>query len=1787
MGQAAPLGSLGHLGNEHFGKQPLRLAAWKPHVLDRWCVTLLVSLCWVAFGFGSVMTVFDGSTLLQSFTYFAIWVVILGVWFGLGYLQIRLSGMMSMGSGIKPKSFWVDRRVGRIQNPQPCFCHQIPGREGCSKPSAQARVMRSFCINRPCWLLVGLLSCSRIGEAKLPGPANHSALSEASSASQSKFWTLGVCNPSGLPNKAHLLAQNSTDIWAVSESHLSIQGARVFKKNLRQEQSQYKWCVPGFPVTPRSTLSNHGSWSGVAIISKHPTRELPHAWPEHVYETSRILCTTTLINNFWLTGVTAYGLPTGPTHPRAKEKCNLLIQAAVNRLLLQDGPRFLAGDFNQDLADLPAIQVLLDHHFVEIQNLNFSLTGTPPVPTCKGRTQRDFLFISRELIPMFANLTIDSTTWPDHSTLVASFVGSGADLVRFPWPKPHAVDWRICQHSEPLPVLDFQTTSDCTALYQTFWEAREQTHQHAAHSKGIIVPPGCYGRGQRLKPQTVRGNIAPIKKGRDGEFQPKYFGISFVHRHWVKQVRRLQSFVRLCKVVEPNIEHREHQALLWHSIVNAPGFAPCFSEWWTHRTLAVGEPDCIPAIPPGLVVSTAIFQAMQWETSKLEAQLNRRRLRHTGQQSGLAQVYAAVKRDAPQPVDVLVKQVQVSIQDVDTDTCAFELCEPVAFDPDKPIRCGPQVLQPIMITPDKIWVENLHDIQKGSLLVQDRFKGSLPELFEAFTLQWQQRWDRHADLPLSHWEGLLHFASLHLGSVTPQQPQFSVPQVRATVAGKKSQAAIGLDGVSRQDLISLGSNDVLSIVSIFQRAHTDGMWPKQLLQGQVTNLAKRPCPESPDHFRPITVFSLVLRTWSTIVSRFWLQALGQIVDERLYGNRAHCRAAHLWRCILDAVEFAYNTHTACGVVFDLEKAFNCLPRKITLAFGKLAGIDQGALFAWAGMLGSMERRFAIMGSLSPAVTSSCGFAEGCGMSVVAMLLIDQVWHQYMKIACAMCKPMSFVDNWEIAVSNPNDIQTVFDATLAFAQQLDVSVDRAKTFVWATHPEHRKTLRRRNFHVCLDHPDLGAHLTYSCQIRNASLVARFHGLADFWEKLRGAGGPFSCKVRAVGSAAWPRALHGISATWVSLKHIHDLRSKYMWALHLNKPGANSFLQLHLDGFGLDPNAFAIMQTLRDFRDLGSTDWHVGWLDQVTNHPPSLGPNTITRVLQKRLAILDWQFRESDVVCDDLGPFHLSSIDWAELCLRVQRSWHKFVHGQVAHRADFAGFQDVDFGATRQCVNSLPCIDQGICRRNMNGSTLTNEHSCFWTTSGDHTCQFCGAADSLFHRYWECSESSDLRASLGHKTLQTIALMPPACIVRSWQLQSPLTDEWWRYLLLIPKWQAPSVELQIPHDGCLDFFTDGSCFWQSNKAYRLAAWSICLAQPLSLTGSSWETHVVSAGPVSGLVQTSFRAELTAVVQAVKLARQKQCRVRIWTDSQSVVDRAGLLLTGQRRVKPNSANSDLWKEFLAEAQDLGSHRITLVKVAAHEAISVDDTEFERWCKFNNSCADAAAKAANADRPPEIWRLWEQFSGQVVGLQQLGRKILQHQLEVCKRWTQEADRTHLAAPQQPRQVFVPEGRFEVTPLPAHPSAEIQQLLGERYSLLLFQWWQHWIDPNAVPRWISFAQCFIGFQLWAKHPGAVRRGRRWIDPTVSLLSLPETNTFRVRCKWFRLQLQQIWKCLGRRISTITTRPFSDQLPCHIGCVALPVKQECLLHVDEWLAAKTVQPLVGHGQAMDSLPLPW
>lgn len=153
--------------------------------------------------------------------------------------------------------------------------------------------------------------------------------------------------------------------------------------------------------------------------------------------------------------------------------------------------------------------------------------------------------------------------------------------------------------------------------------------------------------------------------------------------------------------------------------------------------------------------------------------------------------------------------------------------------------------------------------------------------------------------------------------------------VRSIAAGKKAKAEIGLDGVSRQDVLHLCSSEMASVTSIFRRAHHSGDWPAQLVQGQVKSLAKKDRPGGVGGFRPITIFSFIYRLWSSIASQHWLWHASTIMDSRLSGNRTGHRASHLWRAVLEEVEEAHGSgYHVGGIVFDLEKAFNTLPRVV-------------------------------------------------------------------------------------------------------------------------------------------------------------------------------------------------------------------------------------------------------------------------------------------------------------------------------------------------------------------------------------------------------------------------------------------------------------------------------------------------------------------------------------------------------------------------------------------------------------------------------------------------------------------------------------------------------------------------------------------------------------------------------------------------------------------------------------------------------------------------------------------
>lgn len=966
-------------------------------------------------------------------------------------------------------------------------------------------------------LVLFALQC-RIGEAMVPGPSQ---------------FEVGVCNPSGLPTKAHLLDAQNADISLVSETHLTVEGLRAFKKQLCSCDSSLKWIAHGSPTLPRTIGSDIGQWTGVACISKHPTRQLTPSWDNSLHQTARITCSTTFCSQIWITGVIVYGTPVGPTHPNARRTTSVLLDAAIDRVLQATGCRYIAGDWNGDEKTLPAITKLRRLGFQDVQDIEFSRTGRCPQATCRGKTRRDYMFLSPELARRFIQCNVDALAWSDHAAVRTKFHGNDGSQVRSLWPISNPLDWTLRTEHQPDVSTDFVNARDLEKSYRDFWKAKEAQVVDASKARGVTVPPTSLGRGDRCQPKFSNAPSPPVKIGRAGDLRPSFHGFVMMHLQWFRQLRRLQHYCRLAKAGPVEHSQLKHRDCLWKAVVESSGFKPSFKVWWDDHHKEDVDAVSISNNPPGYQVALHIFETFQADLRHLEKTLAKHRnhaikLKRT---TDINELYKGVRRDMPEQVDIFVAETKGTVAQVDDEFHAVELQEPVVWNDRLPIFHNGKELTIHHCEPDKLWLGEGDRLTAGDVLVQPSQIGNIDVLFEAFREQWNNRWNKHSEIPVDRWRVINDFAE----TVLPQGPishlQCDATLLRSVVQSKKRTAATGLDSVSRCDLMACSNQELGSLVGIFQRAENKGEWPPQLFKGSVKSLAKVSSPSKVNHFRPITIFSLLYRCWSSVQSRHLLNALDSRLHPLLFGNRSNKRSADLWRVILDAVEEGHiHSDTTTGLVFDLEKAYNTLPRQPTLHALAVLGVPHFVLQAWAAALADIERFFVIQGQVSQGLFSNCGFAEGCGLSCLAMVAIDELYHQWMLRAHGGPIPLSFVDNWEVLLTDPQAAINALNSALSFARALDLSIDANKTYAWSTDSGARIGLRNAGFRVVSSERDLGAHVVYTKQIRNSTLKCRIQGLADFWAKLKTSGGTHSQRIRVVRTAAWPRALHGISGSF---------------------------------------------------------------------------------------------------------------------------------------------------------------------------------------------------------------------------------------------------------------------------------------------------------------------------------------------------------------------------------------------------------------------------------------------------------------------------------------------------------------------------------------------------------------------------------------------------------------------------------------------------------------------------------
>ena len=1091
------------------------------------------------------------------------------------------------------------------------------------------------------WLvLVLFFGGLRCGEASNPGPCS------------SDEWSLGTFNPTGVTSKAELIARLSGDVWGVTETHLSYEGYRKFKHGLACNKAPFKFCIPGAHCSLRKRSQSVGSFSGVLCLSRWPARALPHSMDNDLFESSRIqvygVCVC--VDQLWLTMGVVYGVPESIQHEYPKYQTELLLEQVIDRVALQcKGSRVIMGDFNWLAGDLTQLRRLESLGFRDLQTLAHEWWGVNFCPTGRGDKAIDFVYISPELFPLLSGVAVQPV-WPDHSAVVGKFSKQFTCLRELHWKVPGKVEWPDHEWICSLPAFSDDVSTDFALSWSSIENQASQVLSQKGHQS---LSAGQCGRGQVLDTIVRKSRVAPIKKGRAGESQPKFFGGSWQYTQRYRQLRRVQSLVRLLKKSSFGFSTEVWQ--LWKAIRWSSGYSQGFGAWWEAYGFAIfkdvqhekhladaalGNAEeaprdgivlehCfsrLPWPPPTLDEAQALFRVVQHDVTRLEKALIHVRYKQSKARraADLRYVFRDCAKDAPEPVALIHHSVEGELEAVDPDLGRFQLREYVPL-----CRTSPIVVQGQSFTLNSqqgvvLEVrEPIPDSLEGTVR-QSIVKASVDDILQAFQKEWPL--DGRESRILKSPNGIRFFISSGLGclDVIWEFPPWTRDAFRQVVKSKKAKAAVGADGITRADLMALPSRGIDRMLQFFSRAEQHGQWPLQLTVGIVNSLEKSPGSLAVSGFRPIVAYPFLYRVWSSYRSKQFLKQFVDVAPVGLKGGLPCCQAKSIWYSI--AVHLEHDHHSGAstiGVVADLVRAFNAIPRLPVYAIMQAMGVPDWVITTWGAFVAKQTRRFKVRGSLGDAIPSTSGFPEGCGWSVCAMAVIDlalDIWLQGLE---AKPSVFTYVDDWQILHSSLSSYNSVIDRLDTFVNALQMDLDKKKTFVWGSSKDARSSLQGGAFEIVAQCRNLGAQSNFTKRCGNKVLVDRLQAMPKTWKLFRSSLASYDKKTIALRMLAWPRALHGISVVRLGKAHFETARTQALRGLRSEKIGAHPLLHLSVLGVGFDPEGWALLQTFKDAPECGDSDHFKHLLLQSFVDRRSIPANGPVALLRDRAESLGWR------------------------------------------------------------------------------------------------------------------------------------------------------------------------------------------------------------------------------------------------------------------------------------------------------------------------------------------------------------------------------------------------------------------------------------------------------------------------------------------------------------------------------------------------------------------------------------
>lgn len=866
----------------------------------------------------------------------------------------------------------------------------------------------------------------RIGEAAVPGPG---------------LLRVTTSNPSGLRGKECHLVELGAGIHCISESQLStVTLPRCCTTLQAQAASLHRHVrvLAGPPVACRPGSRWAGTWAGVLTMSDLPSQELKLPWRSGELESGRLQASIHYLGHVRLQVLNSYGFCRGPTWPQAKELTERLLQTATQHLVIGGfGPRIICGDFNFSDGELDAFEVWKHYGWVSAQTFAAFHWGHQVLPTCKGTTERDFLWLSPEAQHLCRQVHVFDI-FQEHSTVAADLSLDVPLSQVYQWPLPALIPWTEVQLDAWQGSATFSTLEGTTTeCYSQVGRALETSLVgHIPTQPGHRLLPTQVGRCQRLAPTRTREQAKFCRASRAGEVELRCDLTTRAVRLWFKQLRRLQSLRHSLRAGAQHWEAQLHRCELWSAILHARGFDGGFRTFWS-MGYSDGRPHVPEQLPEGLPSSAQLEQIYETFRARFEALESwhirqRCRLLKQKHDATMAGLFGELKRAPKAKPDLLWFDHYYTILGYEQDTCSLHLDRPLDLTGRSTWTLNGTPLSVLEADQDTCIVSHLPSLLPGDELHQHQVLTQLEEVHDAFVQFWQPRWNAYKDISDSDWARITTFARAHMRPLHLELPPLAPDQWHRTLARYKPTAARGVDGISHLDLINMPQPLETELLAILDRVETGEAWPQQACFGVVQALAKVDGAHEVSAFRPVVVLSLLYRTWSSLRSRQLLSQLVPVIPEGQVGFIPGQEAMNVWALWMAMIDLCcQGGSTLCGLSADLVRAFNCIPRAPLFWLASFLGIPERVVHPWRNFVEDFSRSFMIRGTLSEAVTSSVGFPEGCALSVLGMCLLDLMWHSYAEVLCPGLRIFSYVDNLGLTARDAGHLALGFATMQAF------------------------------------------------------------------------------------------------------------------------------------------------------------------------------------------------------------------------------------------------------------------------------------------------------------------------------------------------------------------------------------------------------------------------------------------------------------------------------------------------------------------------------------------------------------------------------------------------------------------------------------------------------------------------------------------------------------------------------------------------------------------------------------